>query len=204
MMICSESNPQNVEKTAVRNLMRKHWILTVAVLLCCAPMAFGDQITMTLQPMPSGQPSLGGVYTGAYPFSINGSTSITTAVSGDFNNEIYAGKSWHSNVYSFSTLNANAPIVLLGQNASASQLQDNDGAARLVKQMYMPADAATAGRGRHLGIFMRQIPGWRYEGDDPPVVAAPESPSPVLLGEGLFGLATLIFLFRRRTLRTQS
>ncbi len=194
----------------MRNLMRKYWYCTVLALLCCAPTAFG-RTAMTLQQSVTSNSSLAGIYTGAYPFSINGSATTITAVCDDFSDEITVGESWKANVYPFSGLNANTPTVLFGKNGSTRQLQDDDEAARLVEQMYKPANAATAGPFSHFWIFKgqynyhhRPITGTQHDGDDPQVVTAPESPTPVLLGADLSGLATLIFLFRRRTLRRQS
>jgi hypothetical protein len=61
----------------------------------------------------------------------------------------------------------------------------------------------TEGQFSHRGS-MRPFTGTQREGDSPKVVSTPESPTPILLGADLLGLATLIFLFRRRMLRTQS
>ncbi len=226
----------------MRNLMGNYWNLLVVALLSCAPMAFGDQVTMTLQPIPGGQPNLGGAYTGAYPFSIDGSTTFTTAVCDDFNDQVYVGESWKVNVYSFSSLNASTPTVLFGVNGSAGQLQDYDEAAWLVEQMYKPANAASTSNISYAiwGVFepsalrndssaqawinsaasqtystgefsnfeiLTPISGTQPFGDGRPqefLVKTPESSAPILFGADLMGLATLIFLFRRRIFRTQS
>ncbi len=226
----------------MRNIVRKYWILMVVALLGCAPVAFGQQVTMTLQPIPSGQPNLGGVYTGAYPFAINGSTTITTAVCDDFSDDIYVGESWKANVYSFSSLNASSPTVLFGVNGSASQLQDYEEAAWLVEQMYNPANAASISNISYAiwGIFepsalsndpsaqawinsaatqtystgefsnfeiLTPISGTQPAGDGRPqefLVMTPESSAPILFAADLLGLATLIFLFRRRMVQVPS
>ena len=83
----------------MRNL--KSWQLLVVALLSCATMAYGDQVKTRLQPIPSDQTNPGAVYPGAYPFSMDGSTSVATAVCGDFNHEIYVGA---SPCFTFSTL----------------------------------------------------------------------------------------------------
>jgi hypothetical protein len=130
----------------MKSLFRKYWYLTVVALLCCVPMAFGQTDTMTLEPMPGGQPSLGGVYTGAYPFSINGSSTITTAVCDDFADQIYVGESWTANVTQLSSLvgtgTANQTVYFGRTGSALSQATLYDQVAYLVQQMYNPANSA--------------------------------------------------------------
>ena len=136
----------------MQNLMRKCGYLTILALLCCAPVAFSQQVTMTLQSVPSSQPNLGGVYTGAYPFTIsNGTTTIsTTAVCDDFNDEITQGESWTANVVQFSSLTSSGtPFagVLFGGSTfgggSYSQLQAYDAVADLVGLLSNPPAGAS-------------------------------------------------------------
>jgi len=116
--------------------VRKFWLWALVMLLGGATMAFGQHDTMTLKPLPSGQPSQGGVFTGAYPFSINGSSTITNAVCDDYKDDIYVGESWTANVTQLSSLSAGTANSNLYFGTASNQQQLYDEAAYLVQEMY--------------------------------------------------------------------
>lgn len=91
---------QNVARGAMRNLMGKHWQVLVVALLSCGTMAFGDQITATLQPFPGDQKKVDVVYPGSHTFSTNGSMTTILAACDDFNWEVSTGT---SSCFAFST-----------------------------------------------------------------------------------------------------
>jgi len=119
----------------MNRLLLKYWYWAVVILVGCATMAFGQQDTMTLKPLPNGQPNLNGVFTGAYPFSINGSSTITNAVCDDYTDEIYVGESWTANVTQLSSLTAGNANTNLYFGTASNQMQLYDEAAFLVQQM---------------------------------------------------------------------
>jgi len=122
--------------------VRKHWYWAVVMLLGAATMAFGQHDTMRVDPIPGSQPNLNGVYTGAYPFSINGSTAVTPAVCDDYNDEIYVGESWTANVTQLSSLGQTVNNTVYFDNGPTStaalQQQAYDEAAYLVQEMSNP------------------------------------------------------------------
>jgi len=126
-------------------LFRKYWYLMVVALLCCTPMAFGQQVTMTLQPSVTSNPSLAGIYTGAYPFTVvsNGSTSSIVGVCDDFADQIYINESWTANVNTFASIGSNVGTggPMWGNQPNA--LQEYEEAAWLVDQMANPTNASS-------------------------------------------------------------
>ena len=139
----------------MRNLIRKYGHLSAVALLCFAAGAFA-QVPVALQSSVTSNPSLAGVYVGAYPLTINGTS--TRAVCDDFADHIYLNESWQANVYTFSQLNTTTNTlsdftvanlgttgVFFGGNGSVSQLQLYEEAAWLTVQLLNPANAAYAG-----------------------------------------------------------
>jgi len=132
----------------MKNLWRKFWYLTAVAFLCCAAMAFG-QTNMTLQSTVTSNPSLDGVYTGAYPFTlkVNGTPSNITAVCDDYYDEIYINESWNVNVTQLSSLGTtfNNTVYFPKTNeppgaslTAANQAQLYDEVAYLVQEVYNP------------------------------------------------------------------
>jgi len=122
----------------MKSLLRKYWYLTVVALLCCAPMAFGQ--SLTLQSGVTSNPSEAGIYTGAYPFTLtsNGAQSNIVGVCDDFADEIYIGEQWTVNVNTFTNIGSTAlgaPMwgTLTGTGYTPGQLYQQ--AAWLVEQM---------------------------------------------------------------------
>ena len=130
----------------MRNLIRKYWHLTAVAVLCFAAGAFA-QVHLALQPTVTSNPSLAGVYVGAYPVTINGVPAA--AVCDDFAHEIYLNESWQANVNTFSSLSSttatNFPDVFFTGTSTTSQLQLYEEAAWLTGQLLNPANAAYAG-----------------------------------------------------------
>jgi hypothetical protein len=127
----------------MNSLFRKYWGLTVVALLCCAPVAFGQQ-TLTLTSGVYSNPSMDGVYTGAYPFTstVSGLPSTISAVCDDFNDEIYVGETWQVTVTALSSLSNSVSSggVLFGGGsdptyAPLGQLQLYEEAAWLTNAM---------------------------------------------------------------------
>jgi hypothetical protein len=87
-----------------KNIMRKSWLVAVA-LICCAASAFG-QVNMTLTGPPPG-PSMGGIYTSPYTASIDNVS--TPVICDDFTSESFQGLNWTAGVTGLGALMGTVP-----------------------------------------------------------------------------------------------
>jgi hypothetical protein len=122
----------------MRNLIRKSVYLIAVALLCFAPCALAQSVSMKL--INGGTDVLDGVYVDPYNVQINGVN--TQAICDDFSTEVSPGQTWTANV---STFPISSGVKFTTGQQGQTQAQAYAEAAWLVLQMINPTNASQIG-----------------------------------------------------------
>jgi len=134
------------------------WWGAVLLVLCFAPLAFSQTVSLTLD--NGGPYTMDGVYVGPYNFTEtqNNSSKSAQLICDDFKDEVYPGESWTAKVTSFSSINSNSTGLMFYNSTAGSSsifgiagnfVQGYEAMAYLATQMLPlasnPSNATTVG-----------------------------------------------------------